>query len=120
MASLAFGGGRPESVQATGYLTDTGVDELASVIIKYPGTSISMMHSSTSVYFHIGNRVAQLCFSINLKLLNNAQVCGSKGHLTLLNPFWCPTQLQTPSETLDFPLPNQHLDMIFPNSQGLA
>ena len=37
MASLVFGGGRPESVQANGYLTDTGVDELASVIIKYPG-----------------------------------------------------------------------------------
>ena len=38
MASLTFGGGRPESVQANGYLTDTGVDELASVLIKYPGT----------------------------------------------------------------------------------
>ena len=37
MASLVFGGGKPESVQANGYLTDTGVDELASVIIKYPG-----------------------------------------------------------------------------------
>ena len=37
MASLIFGGGRPESIKATGYLTDTGVDELASIIIKYPG-----------------------------------------------------------------------------------
>ena len=37
MASLVFGGGRPENVQASGYLTDTGVDELASVTIKYPG-----------------------------------------------------------------------------------
>ena len=37
MASLVFGGDRPESIQANGYLTDTGVDELASVIIKYPG-----------------------------------------------------------------------------------
>ena len=37
MASLVFGGGRPESIKATGYLTDTGVDELVSVIIKYPG-----------------------------------------------------------------------------------
>ena len=36
MASLVFGGGRPESIQANGYLTDTGVDELASVTIKYP------------------------------------------------------------------------------------
>ena len=38
MASLVFGGGKPESIQANGYLTDTGVDELVSVIIKYPGT----------------------------------------------------------------------------------
>ena len=38
MASLVFGGGRPENVQASGYLTDTAVDELASVTIKYPGT----------------------------------------------------------------------------------
>ena len=37
MASLVFGGGKPESIQASGYLTDTAVDELASVIIKYPG-----------------------------------------------------------------------------------
>jgi len=37
MASLVFGGGKPESIQATGYLTDTGVDELVSVAIKYPG-----------------------------------------------------------------------------------
>ena len=38
MASLVFGGGRPESIKANGYLTDTGVDELVSVTIKYPGT----------------------------------------------------------------------------------
>ena len=37
MASLVFGGGRPESVKVNGYLTDTGVDELVSVTIKYPG-----------------------------------------------------------------------------------
>ena len=37
MASLIFGGGRPENIKATGYLTDTGVDELVSVAIKYPG-----------------------------------------------------------------------------------
>jgi len=37
MASLIFGGGRPENIKAMGYLTDTGVDELVSVTIKYPG-----------------------------------------------------------------------------------
>ena len=67
-----------------------------------------------------GNRIAHLCYSINLNMLNNAQVCGSKGRLTLLDPFWCPTQLQTPSEVMEFPLPNPDMNVIFPNSQGLA
>ena len=38
MASLVFGGGRPESIKASGYLTDAGVDELVSVTVKYPGS----------------------------------------------------------------------------------
>ena len=67
-----------------------------------------------------GNQVAHLCYTTNLNLLNTAQVCGSKGRMTLQDPFWCPTQLQTSSETLDFPLPNPHLNMKFNNSQGLA
>ena len=76
----------------------------------------------TNSYFYLntGNRVAHLCFSINLKMLNNAQVCGSKGMLTLLDPFWCPTQLQTPSEILDFPLPKPDLDMLFGNGRGMV
>lgn len=40
MTSLIFGGGRPEHIKATGYLTDTGVDELASITIKYPGKNM--------------------------------------------------------------------------------
>ena len=38
MASHVFERARPESIKANGYLTDTGVDELVSVTIKYPGT----------------------------------------------------------------------------------
>ena len=38
MASLVFGGGRPESIKASGYLTDAEVDELVSVTVKYPGS----------------------------------------------------------------------------------
>ena len=67
-----------------------------------------------------GNRIAHLCYSTNLNMLNNVQVCGSKGKLTLLNPFWCPTQLQTSSEVMEFPLPNPDMKVMFMNSQGLA
>ena len=48
MASLIFGGGRPENIKATGYLTDTGVDELTSIVIKYPG-KIIMFSGNVSV-----------------------------------------------------------------------
>ena len=38
MASHVFGGARPENIKANGYLSDTGVDKLVSVTIKYAGT----------------------------------------------------------------------------------
>ena len=38
MASHVFGEARPENIKANGYLSDTGVDELVSVTIKYAGT----------------------------------------------------------------------------------
>ena len=119
MASLVFEGSRPDSIQANGYLTDTGVDELASVTIKYPGM-LTFICLKRNLFMYTGNRVAHLCYSINLKMVNNAQVCGSKGRLTLLDPFWYPTQLQTPSELLDYPLPKPDLDMIFGNGRGMV
>ena len=53
MASLVFGGGRPESIKANGYLTDAGVDELVSVIVKYPGTGQDSIY--VSVYVKLKN-----------------------------------------------------------------
>ena len=55
MASLVFGGGRPESIQANGYLTNTGVDELVSVIVKYPGI-LCLMLSVVYMYVIISRR----------------------------------------------------------------
>ena len=68
----------------------------------------------------VGNRITQLCYSSNLQMVNNARISGSKGRLTVLEQFYSPTQLQTPSELLDYPLPNPDVNVIFPNSQGLA
>ena len=75
MASLVFEGSRPESIQANGYLTNTGLDELASVTIKYPGT-LTFICLKRNLFMYTGNRVAHLCYSINLKIVNNAQLCG--------------------------------------------
>jgi len=70
--------------------------------------------------FSTGNRVANLTCSINLNLPKQAQICGSKGIMTLTEPFWCTTTLQTPSGNLDFPLPKPDLEMIFNNGRGMT
>ena len=61
MVPLVFGGGRPESIQSSGYLTNTGVDELASVIIKYPG----MLCCIESLCYKLDSLVEQLSISFN-------------------------------------------------------
>ena len=80
----------------------------------------SNFHVSTMHFISTGNRVANLSCSINLNIPKQAQICGSKGILTLTEPFWCTTQLQTPSGNLDFPLPKPDLEMIFTNGQGMT
>ena len=60
-----FGGGKPESIQANGYLTDTGVDELASVIIKYPGMLYEevLAHNTLIVRKHKFMVQSSLCYN---------------------------------------------------------
>ena len=55
-----------------------GVDEFASITLKYSG-----------------ERVAQLSCSIGVDLINEAVVYGTKGMLKLPRTFWCPTKLET-------------------------
>ena len=56
----------------------SGVDEFASITLKYSG-----------------ERVAQLSCSIGVDLTNDAVVYGTKGKLKLQSPFWFPTKLET-------------------------
>ncbi len=81
--SMIYDGMKPESIHTSGWLTPTGVDELAAVTLKYPG-----------------ERVAQLTCTTCLALPNEAIVVGTKGMLKLPSPFWCPTKLETPSVSL--------------------
>ena len=55
-----------------------GVDEFASITLKYSG-----------------QRVAQLSCSIGVDLINDAVVYGTKGKMKLPSPFWCPSILET-------------------------
>ena len=48
-----------------------------------------------------------------------ATVYGSKGSMTIPDPFWCSTKLETPSGTLDFPLPEAKIPFNYTNSAGL-
>ena len=41
--------------------------------------------------------------SINLELPKEAIVVGTKGTLKLPAPFWCPTKLETPSVSIQYP-----------------
>ena len=103
LATMVFGGDRPESIYASGWLTDTGVDDFAAVTLKYSG-----------------ERVAQLTCTIGLDLPNEAIVVGTKGTLKLPCPFWCPSKLETPTGTLEFPLPSVHKPTVFRNGSGMS
>ena len=48
-----------------------------------------------------------------------ATVYGSKGSMTIPDPFWCSTKLETPSGTLDFPLPEAKIPFNYTTSAGL-
>ena len=78
-ATMVFDGEEPESIHTSGWVTSTGVDEVATITLKYPG-----------------HRVAQLMCSIAFDTPKEAVVLGTKGSLKLHSPFWCPTKLETP------------------------
>ena len=77
-ATMLFGE-MPQDIYATGWLTESEVDDFATIILRYSG-----------------ERVAQLTSSTCLNLPSEAVVVGTKGRLKLHSPFWCPTKLETP------------------------
>jgi len=122
MASLVLGDGRPENIQVTGYLTDTGVDELASVTIKYPGIEHHHVKSIAIARYisFSGNKVAQLSYSFNLEFPNETVVRGSGGSIILTIPLSKGSpNIQTSLGKLEFPLPDTDMKLNFPTSRGL-
>ena len=100
---------RPIKIYAQGSLLPTGVDNLAAVTLTYSG-----------------GRIAQLTCSMSYEIMCDAVVCGTEGDLRLPPPFWCPTKLECPTETVgsepitkDFPLPDPYMPTNFVNSCGL-
>lgn len=99
---MVFRGERPLSIQASGVLLDSGVDESAVVALKFSR-----------------NRMAFCAFSISARLPNDAVICGTKGSIKVLGPMHCPTTLVVNDKETEYPLPEPCLPMNFTNSTGL-
>lgn len=103
VASMIFGGEKPIEVHARGELTPKGVDQLVAMTLVYSG-----------------GRVAQLTCGTAYNLPCQAVICGRKGEVTIPKPFWCPTELVTPTGTKVFPLPTPYQPTNFAKSEGMC
>lgn len=99
---MVFNGERPASIQATGVLLDSGVDESVVVVMKFSR-----------------KRIAFCTFSIAARLPNDAFISGTKGSIQVLGPMHCPTTLVVNNKKTEHPLPEPRLPLNFTNSTGL-
>uniref|UniRef100_A0A668W4B3 Trans-1,2-dihydrobenzene-1,2-diol dehydrogenase n=1 Tax=Oreochromis aureus TaxID=47969 RepID=A0A668W4B3_OREAU len=99
---MVFNGERPESIQATGVLLDSGVDESVAVTMKFSR-----------------KRMALCAFSIAATLPNDAVIAGTKGSIKVLGPMHCPTKLVVNDKETEYPLPEPCLPLNFTSSTGL-
>lgn len=103
-ACLIFNNEKPESIKASGFLNEDGVDMSTSTTLLYKG-----------------NRTATLVTNAMVNLTQEASVCGTKGMIKVPN-FWCPTTVSLPSGIVNAPLPESTKNMTFnfTNSTGLC
>uniref|UniRef100_A0A3Q3X8C8 Trans-1,2-dihydrobenzene-1,2-diol dehydrogenase n=1 Tax=Mola mola TaxID=94237 RepID=A0A3Q3X8C8_MOLML len=99
---MVFDGERPQSIQATGVLLDSGVDESVTVVMKFSR-----------------NRMALCAFSIAVRLPNDAVISGTEGSIKVLGPMHCPTTLLVNDQETEYILPEPCLPLNFTNSTGL-
>ncbi|KAL8176817.1 UNVERIFIED_CONTAM: hypothetical protein K2H54_038989 [Gekko kuhli] len=101
-ACMVFEGEKPESIVASGFLHDTGVDKTGSIILNFSGS-----------------RQAVLTYTVTTKLPNQASISGTKGIIEIPSTFWCPVQLVVNGKSEEFPLPSPSQKLYFPNTTGL-
>jgi len=108
---MVFGAEKPEKIIATGWQSEKGVDETASVTLKFSG-----------------KRMATLLVTGNFKMRNQAVVYGTKGHIyiptELFHPDTMEIQLTEPEKTtqkLTWEIPMKDgLHFNFGHSNGLC
>lgn len=91
----------PEKVVTSGFLNDDGVDLSVSATFLYKG-----------------NRTATILTHSLVDLPNEAHIIGTKGTIKVPN-FWCPTSVEFPTGTVQYPLPEGGHAFNFVNSAGL-
>ncbi|XP_067830388.1 trans-1,2-dihydrobenzene-1,2-diol dehydrogenase-like isoform X1 [Heptranchias perlo] len=99
---MVFNGEKPESIHATGFLTEKGVDEAVTIVLKYAR-----------------NRMAMVTVTMAVQLPNQATISGTKGTITIPGFMWCPTSLVVNGKVREFPLPAPSQPLNFINSTGL-
>uniref|UniRef100_A0A4W3J4B1 Trans-1,2-dihydrobenzene-1,2-diol dehydrogenase n=1 Tax=Callorhinchus milii TaxID=7868 RepID=A0A4W3J4B1_CALMI len=99
---MVFKGEKPDSIDATGFLTHTGVDESVTIVLKYSG-----------------KRMAVVTVTMAVQLTNEATIVGTKGTIKIPDHMWCPTRLVVNREKQEFPLPEPSQPLNFPHSMGL-
>lgn len=99
---MVFHGEKPESIHASGFNLQTGVDGTAVMVLKFSG-----------------NRLAVCTCSITMMLTNDAVIVGSKGTIKVPNHMWCPTSVEVNGNASEHPLPEPIMPLNFINSTGL-
>ncbi|XP_054849496.1 trans-1,2-dihydrobenzene-1,2-diol dehydrogenase-like [Eublepharis macularius] len=102
LACMIFNGEKPESIVASGFLHDTGVDKIGSIILNFSRS-----------------RQAVLTYTLMTQLPNQASISGTKGIIEIPGFFWCPKQLVVNGKNEEFPLPAPSQKLNFFNSTGL-
>lgn len=103
LVDYVYGGDLPEKVLAVGDVTAEGVDKASAVSMKYGG-----------------GRLATFATSGVVELANRAEIFGTRGTLRVVAPFWCPTKIETPSGTFEYPVPSTVSPCVYRNGGGLC
>uniref|UniRef100_A0A8D2LJU6 Trans-1,2-dihydrobenzene-1,2-diol dehydrogenase n=1 Tax=Varanus komodoensis TaxID=61221 RepID=A0A8D2LJU6_VARKO len=102
LACVVFDREKPNSIVASGVLSETGVDKVASVILNYSG-----------------QRQAVFMYTRMAKMPNRASITGTKGIIEV-NPFYSPLRLVVNGQKEDFPLPTAPQKLHYPTSAALS
>ena len=107
---MLCGGGRPDDINASGTVTEGGVDDVCGVVLRY-GKTLAMIS----------------CVGV-MDGANTIVVQGTRGHITVHAPFWAPDRVtvvrrgangRSSEETLVVPVPEPNGKPKFIHSSGM-